>query len=212
MHTNIYILGDSVAFGEGMSQGGWPQLLNSFLIERYAGGGAKEFRVYNLSVGSERTREVLARMDAELLARGAAGHENVIVFAVGLNDSAFVHSANTNWIDFAEFTENVKKLIDSAKKYSDKVIFIGLTPADYAIVDPMPWDTDKSYREADVKRYDAALKEVSGDCGAGYIPVYNEFVAAGSRNLLLDGAHPNSAGHKLIFEIVRDYLIGNKIF
>jgi lysophospholipase L1-like esterase len=105
----------------------------------------------------------------------------------------------------------LQKLIDLARKVSDKFFFIGLPMIDENIVDPMPWDRDRSYHNDDIKKYDQALRDVAKENGAGYIPVSDKFEAKDYKKLLYDGAHPNSAGHELIFETVRDSLLERKI-
>jgi len=43
--------------------------------------------------------------------------------------------------------------------------------------------------------------------GIDVVKVYNKF----TKNMLMDGLHPNSKGHQKIFEIVRDYLKKEKL-
>lgn len=112
---------------------------------------------------------------------------------------------------FKEFKNNLQKLINLARKISDKIVFIGLPMIDQEIVDPMPWDTDKSYRNEYVKKYDKAIKLIVEENGMEYISIFEKFAVDDYKKLLFDGAHPNSEGHQLIFEVVRDYLLANKI-
>lgn len=214
MYYNFFIFGDSIAYGCYDSAGGWAQRIGNFLQHRYLAGKEPEIFTYNLSTHSQTTADILARLEAEIkprLFRDWKSEGDIIIFAVGLNDSAFVHSKNDNWVNFNNFKNNIKELVVKASKFSKRIIFVGLAPVDQAIVDPMPFDLDKSYREIEIKRYDSALRELAKNFGAGYIPIYDKFVAADHKKLLHDGAHPNSAGHQLIFETVRDYLLEKKI-
>ncbi|MFA6376839.1 MAG: GDSL-type esterase/lipase family protein [Candidatus Paceibacterota bacterium] len=211
MHTNIFIFGDSMAFGCWDAAGGWVQRLNNFLVERFLSNGGKEFYIYNLSISGNQTQDIIARMEPELMPRQSEGGANIIIFAIGVNDSAFVHSKNDHWVPFREFEDNLRELIRIAKKFSGKIFFLGLPIIDQEIVNPMPWDTDKSYRNGYVKKYDQSLQTTAKENSIGYIPLFEKLEASGYKKLLHDGAHPNSAGHELIFETVRDYLLGNKI-
>ncbi len=211
MSGNICVFGDSIAFGKYDSKGGWVARLAEFLEARYLAKKGDEFYVYNLSISGNHTGDVLARFETELKPRFSEKREWIVVFAVGLNDSVVVHSKNDHWVGIGEFQKNIRKLICLANEFSDKIIFVGPTSPDYQIVDPMPWDLDKSYREAEVKKYDAALRDICQKSGARYLPLYDKFAAGDYKKLLYDGAHPNSAGHQLIFETVRDYLLEQKI-
>lgn len=213
MHTNIFVFGDSVALGCYDACGGWGQQLNNFLMERCLTEQSSDFYTYNLSIHSQTTEDILIRLENEInprLFREWTG-ENIVVFAIGLNDSAFVHSKKGNWVDFDEFKENIKKLIDRAEKFSKKIVFVGLYPIDQSIMDPMPYDTDKSYYNDNIKKYDDALQTVAKDNNARFIPIFDKFKIQNYNKLLYDGAHPNSEGHRVIFETVRDYLLDRKI-
>jgi lysophospholipase L1-like esterase len=211
MHTNIFIFGDSMSLGCFDTNGGWAQRLSNFAMERYITGKGKEILTYNLSISGDQSQDIIARFDAELRPRQSEEGLNVIIFATGVNDSAFVHSKNDFWVPFQEFKSNLQKLIDLARKFSDKIVFIGLPMLDEDIVDPMPWDTDKSYRNEDIKKYDQMLQITAKENGAGYVPIFEKFEADDYKKLLFDGAHPNSAGHQLIFETVKDFLLEKKI-
>jgi len=210
MHENIFIFGDSISLGCFDAAGGWVRRLNSFLMERYISGDGEEILIYNLSISGNQSQDIAARFESESRLRLSEG-ENVVIFAIGVNDSAFVHSKNDFWVPFKEFKNNLQKLINLARKISDKIVFIGLPMIDQEIVDPMPWDTDKSYRNEYVKKYDKAIKLIVEENGMEYISIFEKFAVDDYKKLLFDGAHPNSDGHQLIFEVVRDYLLANKI-
>jgi lysophospholipase L1-like esterase len=213
MHTNIFIFGDSVSFGCYDRGGGWVQRLSNFAMERYLSENNDEFYTYNLSTHSQTTSDILIRLESEITPRlfREWPSNNIVVFAIGLNDSAYVHSKKGNWVGFNEFEVNIGKLVDSAGKFSKKIIFVGLYPINEAVMNPMPYDLDKSYRNEDVKRYDQKLMAAAKENNVEYIPIFDKFEAQDYKKLLHDGAHPNSAGHKLIFEAVRDYLLEKKI-
>jgi len=197
---------------ENMIQGGgWVSFLGEFLETKYLVGEGDESYVYNLSISGNQSDDILARFEAEIKPRFSQKREFIVIFATGLNDSAFVYSKGDNWVRLKDFKENLRKLIVAARKYSDKIIFIGATPVDQEIVNPMPWDTDKSYHNEDIEKYNEALQNIAKENGAGYIPLFEKFMAADHKKLLHDGAHPNSAGHRMIFETVRDYLLDKKI-
>lgn len=191
--------------------GGWVSRLTEFLETRYLAGEGDESYIYNLSISGDQSDDILARFENEIKLRFSQKRDFVVIFATVLNDSAVVHSKNDHWVNLQDFENNLRQLIAMAREYSDQIIFLGQTAVDQEIVDPMPWDTDKSYRDEDIKKYDQALQNIAKENNAGYVPLFDKFMAGDYKKLLHDGAHPNSAGHQLIFETVRDYLSEQKI-
>lgn len=158
-----------------------------------------------------KVRILLPGLNPNWIKGSRRGGQNIIIFAVGLNDSAYVRSEKGNWVDFNEYRANIKKLIDIAGKFSKKIVFVGLYPIDESKMNPMPYDLDKSYSNEDVKKYDQFLQVAAKENGAEYISIFDKFEKNDYKKLLHDGAHPNSAGHELIFETVKDYLLEKKI-
>jgi lysophospholipase L1-like esterase len=137
--------------------------------------------------------------------------KEVVIFAIGLNDSAYVLSQKENWTNKEEFIAGIKELVVAAKKYASEILFVGIYPVDEKITSPMPWDLDKTYSNETIRQYDQMLKVAVEESGAIHIPLFDKFAALDYKKLLHDGVHPNSAGHELIFEAVRDYLLAKKI-
>lgn len=211
MSTKVFIFGDSVALGQYDADGGWGQRLSNFLQKRYIEGRGDEFCVYNLSVLGHTSKEIKNNFLNEMKSRLWEEYPNIIIFAIGLNDSAYVHSKKEKWVPFEEFKKNLIELAERSKEFSKNIVFVGLYPIDESKMNPMPYDLDKSYSNKDVKKYDQALQAVTKENGAEYIPIFNKFEKNDYKKLLHDGAHPNSADHELIFETVRDYLLAKKI-
>jgi lysophospholipase L1-like esterase len=96
-----------------------------------------------------------------------------------------------------------------AQKFSAKIMFLGLEPVDESRTDP--WKPNKSYKMELIKKYNAVIKEVCTETNAHFIGNSPLLKQGNYKHLLYDGLHPNTEGHKLIFEIVKNYLIKNKI-
>ncbi|MBU4142032.1 SGNH/GDSL hydrolase family protein [Patescibacteria group bacterium] len=84
-------------------------------------------------------------------------------------------------------------------------------PIDESKVDPIPWLPEVSYKNEYIKRYDKIIKSVCAENKIAFIEIFEKLKKENCKNLLEDGVHPNSKGHEKIFEIVKDYLIENKI-
>ncbi len=70
----------------------------------------------------------------------------------------------------------------------------------------MPW-RDIYYTNENIKNYKNTMKDI---CEKHNIPFLDIFGLLTNEDLE-DGLHPNSAGHKKIFEVVKDFLVQNKI-
>ena len=88
---------------------------------------------------------------------------------------------------------------------------MGLTPVDETKTTPIPWNTDKSYKNENIKKYERIIESVCKDKDIYFIEIFNNWTKSDYKNLLEDGLHPNSIGHQKIFEVVMDFLLKNKI-
>jgi len=208
--TQILVFGDSIAYGAWDGEGGWVQRLRRFLDKKTL-DESNDFYclVYNLGVSGEGTKDLLVRFESEIKPRLIEGEETIIIIAIGINDSVFIHSKNDLNIPEQEFKNNIQKLIEIAKKYSSNIIFVGLTPVDEDKTDPIPWVPNESCKNEYIMNYNSVIKEVCEEKKIYFIDLFNEFVKENYKNLLEDGLHPNSKGHKKIFGIIRDFLVEN---
>jgi len=205
--ARILVFGDSTSHGKwDYKMGGWVQRLSNFLDEKSSSDPNFDYSGYNLSISGDTTKEILERFEFEAKQR-LKEEGGIIIFAIGLNDSCSGRLA----VSPAKFRENVQKLIDLARKFSSKIIFIGLTPVEDSKVNLMPWAIDMSYSLERVKKYNGILRAVCNENSVYFIEIFERFVENNYQKLLQDGAHPNSEGHKKIFEIVKDFLIQKKI-
>lgn len=184
---NILIFGDSITWGAyDPEQGGWAARLRNHFE-----GQNKDIDVYNLGVSSDTTADLLARIEAEARSR----EPHFIIFAIGINDAQFIHSTNGSRVSLEEFRQNLAKLLSIAKKFTDKVIFVGLTKVDESKTTPCPWKPDKSYYNENIRRLDNAIKKFCEDNKLKFIQVDSVV----ENDDLVDGLHPNTKGHIKIF-------------
>ncbi len=82
MGKTICIFGDSIIWGAGLPcRVAWVNLLRNYVEIKY--GGVVE--LYDLGIDRDTTEDLLKRFDAENRAR----RPQVIIFAVGTNDSSY---------------------------------------------------------------------------------------------------------------------------
>jgi len=204
--NTILIFGDSITWGAiDYEKGGWVERLKVYMGENY------DIDVYNLGVSGDKTPDLLERFESETTARIEEDEEVVLIFAVGINDSYFVHSKNDIMTPPEKFKENIQKLTGLAQKFSSKVVFVGLTPVDEPKTTPIPWNTDKSYKNENIKKYNGVIKNICNEQNVPFVDIFDRWIELDYKNLLTDGLHPNSKGHQEIYETVKNFLIQNKI-
>ena len=112
-----------------------------------------------MGISGNTSADLLERVEFETEQRLKAGEETIIIYAIGINDSQFVHSKGGYNVPLDEFRENIQKLIDKTKEYSSKTAFLGLTPVDERKTTPIPWNPDKSYKNEYIERYNQAIRK-----------------------------------------------------
>ena len=198
--TQILIFGDSITYGAFDKKGGWVERLKTALME-------KDILVYNLGVSGDTTIDLLDRFENETRAR--YDNDTTLILEIGINDS--YHSDITPEM----FENNIQELIKKAKKYSKKIVFLGLTPVDESKTNPLPWNKNAFYKNNKIQKYDNIIKEVCKRNSIHFIEISNNFAKTDYKILLHDGLHPNTKGHEKIFEIVSkdlNKLIGQDLF
>jgi len=184
---NILIFGDSITWGAyDPEQGGWATRLRNYFEEK-----DNDIDVYNLGISGDTTADLLVRIEVEAKSR----EPNLIIFAIGINDAQFIHSTNGSRVSLDEFQQNLAKLLSIAKKFTDKIVFVGLTKVDESKTTPIPWNTDKSYTNENIERLDKAIKKFCEDNKLKFISMDG---VVGNDDLI-DGLHPNTKGHVKIF-------------
>jgi len=198
--TQILIFGDSITYGAFDKKGGWVEGLKEKLM-------GKDILVYNLGVSGDTTIDLLDRFENETRAR--YDNDTTLILEIGINDS--YHSDITPEM----FENNIQELIKKAKKYSKKIVFLGLTPVDESKTNPLPWNKNAFYKNNKIQKYSNIIKEVCKRNSIHFIEISNNFAKTDYKILLHDGLHPNTKGHEKIFEIVSkdlNKLIGQDLF
>lgn len=129
-----------------------------------------------------------------------------LIFAVGINDSLFYNSEKRFKVAPEEFSQNIKKIIKISQKYTPNVWFIGLTPVDESKVDPIPWYPKGSYKNEFIKKYNELLRDLCWEEKIAFIDLLEEIKSEDFKANLIDGIHPNTNGHAIIWSIIKSNL------
>lgn len=197
MEKNICIFGDSITWGKfDTEKGGWADRLKIFLEEK-----SDDFEVYNLGVSGNITEDVFKRFETESKVRQA----NILIFSIGINDSLYINSKDNPLTPLDKFKSNLKDLIAKSRKFTEEIIFVGLTDVDESKTMPIPWKTGAYYDKENIAVYDQSLKSICEEEKVYYVSMEGII----DLDDLEDGVHPNSKGHEKIYLRVKDFIIEN---
>ena len=210
MGKQIFIFGDSITYGAWDVQGGWVARLRNYLDKKVLSSDYKEFYlVYNLGVSGDTSENVLNRFQNEIEQRFDPAQKTILLLAVGTNDAVFDSSKNAHAVSIEEFGYNVQNIIHQSKKYTSKIIVISLSPVDESKVNPIPWAPLLSSKNSYIEKYNIQLQDVCKKNKILFVDIYSAL--ENHPELLADGDHPNSDGHKKMFEVIKNYLIEQKM-
>ncbi|MFA6585551.1 MAG: GDSL-type esterase/lipase family protein [Candidatus Paceibacterota bacterium] len=204
----LNIWGDSITFGAGdeLKNGGWCGRLKKYFEVK---GG--NHRVYNLGISGDTSNNILERFDVEAKARVKFIHEidrQIIIFSVGVNDTVKLLEENKIKTEIDAFKKNISTLIEKAKSYTKEVVFIGMIPVDEDI---RLNRKNKELTNERVKQYNNIIKELCNNNTVFFFDIFQEFFKLSYKELLSDGLHPNSEGYEKMYELIKNFLIENKL-
>jgi lysophospholipase L1-like esterase len=200
MNNRILIFGDSIAWGAWDSKGGWVNRLKNHTNNQSIKTQSENYNtIYPLGISGNNTDDLLRRFKNELKNRLDEESNIVVIIAIGINDSQFNISNDENRIPIKTFKENLNKMIEIANPVSKQILFVGLTPVDDTLLLPMPWKPTHGYSNAQIKKYNNALKELAKTKNIPLIDLYEDLSRKDIKKLLSDGLHPNTEGHEIIY-------------
>ena len=197
--AKILVFGDSIAWGAfDLEKGGWVERLKTYFLNKRPEG---KYYVYNFGVSSNDTNGVLFQLEDQIkIIEKIEPDDYIFVFSIGSNDCRYVDSKEKMFISKEDFKKNILKIISISKKYSNKIFFTGFTSIDESKT--KPWNENEYWEAEDLKDYESILENICIKEKIEYIRL-NDLL---SKEDLYDGLHPNSEGHRKIFERVKEEL------
>lgn len=189
----LFIFGDSIAYGHSdYKNGGWANILKTNLMNKQD----DFYTIFNLSVSGDTTSDILNRFDNEINVRFCSTDDINVIFAIGINDTQNIN--NKDRVSIETFKDNINNLIKKARKYTNNFMFLGLTNVDESKVTPLPWNPMKCYLNKKIIIFDNELEGICNNKNIKYIKLYDTL----NIDDLDDGLHPNSNGHRKIYESI----------
>lgn len=159
---------------------------------------------YNLSISGGTSSGIVARIVPETQARKWPGVPFVIVVAIGTNDS---NNSQQQHVELSQYRENLDSIVSSARKFTDKILIVGLPSVDEKLTKPWIADESISFTNNELRAYEQTAQEVGNSHRLTFVPIHEKFqTEQAKQNLLPDGLHPNGAGHALIANLVQPEL------
>jgi acyl-CoA thioesterase-1 len=188
--VRIYVFGDSIAWGAfDEEKGGWVDRLKIHFFNQEDTDYAE---VYNLGLPGMKTTDLLKRIEIEC----GDCNPDIIIFSIGINDSSF-------GTPIEEFRENLEKLCEKARKFTEKIVFIRLSGVDEEKTKPVYWNEDAWYVNAEIEKYDALIENFCQVKNLKYISLKGVLKDGDWE----DGLHPNAKGHEKIFEKIKPEIL-----
>lgn len=162
--------------------------------------------MFNLGISGDTARDVLKRMKYEAKSRRLYPEEEIIVIAIGMNDTMIYKGVDAVPPDL--FRDELAQLTESARELTGKVLFVGLTAVDDAACNPWKYSSSgKCYNNERIWQFEQAIRSFCKAEDLMDVKVFEKFKAQHEKaGLLADGLHPNDAGHELIAELVKPAL------
>ena len=201
MEQTICIFGDSITWGAvDPENGGWVAQLRRY----FETNNDYDIAVYNQGISGDNTDDLLARFKVECAAR----EPQIIIFAIGINDSQYIKTKDNPRVSLGKFQDNLVELINQAKKFSEKIVFVGLTKVEESKLMPIPWSAEEKFYDNDnIVKYNSVIEKVSAEHDLPFVNLLDLLEV----DNLDDGLHPNSEGHKKMFLRIKEFLLINKI-
>lgn len=208
---DIIVFGASITYGAWDPVGGWVQRLRTQLDKKSLRSPRYRSRVHNLGISSNTSVDLLRRFKRELEPRIFSGHKPCIVISIGLNDAAYNLKTKRPMTAPRRFKKTIAAIIRLAKRYTNQIVFVGLTPADEPRTNPVPWNRQKSYRNQYIREYNGYVQAICKRLNIHFINLISIFSPTQVVTLLVDGIHPNSLGHQMIYKRVARFLSSRHI-
>jgi lysophospholipase L1-like esterase len=194
----ICIFGNSITWGASdVEAGGWVARLRNYFEKSNS-----DVEVYNCGVSGDNTDELLERFKKEAEAR----EPDIIIFAIGINDSQYINYRDNPRVDMDKFRANLAELVRQAREFTNKIIFIGLTKVDELKTAPIPWGKDKFYDKENILKYNSEIEKFCQENGLEFIDMFDLL----EEDELPDGLHPGPEGHEKMFLQVKKFLQNKK--
>jgi lysophospholipase L1-like esterase len=204
---NVIFVGASITQGYWDTDGGWvTRIAKRFIKQAIETDDYDIPMVFNLGISGDNADKILKRLDVELMAR-VDGREDIVVFSFGTNDSSVRGGKPVSSPE--KFMSDLAKVKEISEKYVDEIIFMNILPCDETRTQPVAWNDAVYYYNQRIDSFNDAVSQFCEKNSLKMIDIFTPFSLTNTNSrLLIDGLHPDTAGHQLIAEVVTKELEG----
>lgn len=201
----IWLFGDSTT----AHRPGAVEKVTSVRLDEALQSIGSSLSVHNAGIGGNTTRDGLKRFEADVLAH----RPRVVVIGFGINDAAIdvwkKPPAPEPRVPLAEYRDNLRTIAMKAREKGAKVIFLSPNPLRWTSLlrdlygkPPYEPDSETGFDEPVLESYREAMSGLGAELSVPVLDVPQVWTAAlaekGGKidSFLLDGMHPNDAGHE----------------
>lgn len=208
MKNNYIIIGDSITYGIGdYEDGGWSAMLKKFIVNKDDSKICNNF-VQVAGFPGATSRDILNKIDSILDCFKYDEFNNVVILSIGVNDT---QCFNGNFkVSIDNYKNNIESIIKRIVARGFELVVLGLTRIE--LDGKLEFKPNKFYDNNNIAEYDQDLKlilenntipkKLCDENKIKYIPMQDVL----QKNDFIDGLHPNTKGHKKIFEQVKKYI------
>lgn len=199
--VTVVAVGDSVTYGVRPNGRVLAQEVFPSLVERSLRLEGIAARVVNAGVPGNTTEDVLKRLDRDVSAHKPA----IVILMIGINDGAYVDpgpKARTEpRVPLPRFRENIRTIVGRLRAAGSAVLLLTPNPISRRYI----YSTFGYYGSHEItgtqQPYVDALLEAGRALRVPVVDVFAEWRSEGDLDqYLVDGVHPNAAGHRKIAE------------
>jgi len=198
----ILIFGDSICYGKWDKEGGWVTRLRKYIDQNLNIAKNKGIQVFNLGIPGELVINTSKRFKAELLSRKNTNEKTLVIIAAGINDSCINNRTTEQITSVEDFKKAFENIIQISKMYDCDLIIIGLLPVNSSKSKSLKFTNELA------KEYDNYITEITTKSDITKIDLFEDLEKLDFSSLLVDAVHPNSDGHKILYERILVFLQG----
>lgn len=198
MKNNYIVIGDSITYGIGdYENGGWSAMFKRFIVNKDDSKICNNF-VQVAGFPGATSKDILNKIDSILDCFKYDEFNNVVILSIGINDT---QCFNGNFkVSIDNYKNNIESIIKRIVARGFELAIFGLIRIELDV--KLEFKPNKFYDNNNIAEYDNLLKKLCNENKIKYIPMQDVL----QKNDFIDGLHPNTKGHKKIFEQVKKYI------
>lgn len=165
--------------------------------------------VHNAGIGGNTTANARSRLAKDVLPY----KPRVVVIQFGINDAAVdvwkKPPATESRVSLADYEANLRYIIDEVRKAGGKPILMTSNPVRWTsklieLYGKPPYDPNSpdGLDKPLLSRYREAMKAIAKELKVPLVDANEAYLSHDPDKLLLDGMHPNDAGHEIVAELL----------